>query len=122
MVAITLYVSLFSYFLNSFPLKFNPCAIFLAPQVIQPPAGLYTVTFDESTTSVRLMCSLNIDIPSSVTVTWLYNSNAFDLGPSDVITQAGTTTTLILGNPQPSDAGAYQCIFGEFDQRIIQLG
>ena len=110
-------------FLNSFPLKFNPCAIFLVPQIIQPPD---TVTFDESASSVQLMCSLNIDIPSSVTISWLYNSNTFNLGPSDSITQAGTTTTLIIGNPQPSDAGLYQCSFGGIVEhpigRFIMLG
>ena len=72
------------------------------------------------------MCSLNIDIPSSVTVTWLHYSNAFNLGPSDVITQAGTTATLIIGNPQPSDAGVYQCSFGGTVKnpigRFIELG
>ena len=72
------------------------------------------------------MCSLNIDIPSSVTVWWLDGSNFFDLGPSDTITQAGTIATLVIGNPQPSDAGYYRCSFSGFDQhyvgRFIQLG
>ena len=110
----------------SFPLKCNPCAIFLAPQFIQPPADFYRVTFDESASSVQLMCLLNIDIPSSVTVTWLYYSNSFNLGPSDVITQAGTTTTLIIGNPQQSDAGVYRCSFRGIVEnpigRFIELG
>ena len=118
--------------MNNFPYKCNPYAIFLAPQVIhppeviQPPADLYIVTFDESTTSVLLMCSLNIDIPSSVTVTWTRNGNLLSLGPSDSITQAGTTTTLIIGNPQQSDAGIYQCSFGGIVEssigRFIELG
>ena len=110
----------------SFPLKCNPCAIFLASQIIQPPADFYTVTFDESASSVSLMCLLNIDIPSSVTVRWLDGNNPFNLGPSDAITQAGTTTTLIIGNPQPSDTGLYQCSFRGIVEnpirRFIELG
>ena len=72
------------------------------------------------------MCSLNIDIPSSVTVTWIRNDNRLILGPSDAITQAGTTTTLVIGNPQPSDSGVYRCSFGGIVEdpigRLIQLG
>ena len=59
------------------------------------------------------MCSLNIDIPSSVTVIWTYNNNlAITTPPNGVIT-AGNTTTLVIGNPQPSDAGVYQCVFND---------
>ena len=59
------------------------------------------------------MCTLNIDIPSSVTVTWSYgNYLAMTTPPNGVIT-AGNTTTLVIGNPQPSNAGVYKCIFSE---------
>ena len=84
------------------------------------------MTFDESANSVPLMCSLNIDIPTSVTVKWLDGNNPFNLGPSDAIIQAGTTTTLIIGNLQPSDDGIYQCSFGGIVEnpirRFIELG
>ena len=83
------------------------------PQIIQPPVNYHTVTFDESTNSVQLMCSLNIDIPSSVTVTWLLSNNhAMTTPPNGVIT-AGNTTTLTIENPQPSAAGDYQCVFND---------
>ena len=66
------------------------------------------------------MCSLNIDIPSSVTVTWLHNSNYFI---TNGVSTAGNTTTLVIGRPQPSDAGGYQCVFRELMlQRFINLG
>ena len=82
--------------------------------------------FNESASSVQLICSLNIDIPSSVTVTWLDGNHVFNLGPSDAITQAGNTTTLIIGNPQQSDAGVYQCSFRGIVEnpigRFIELG
>ena len=73
--------------------------------------------------SVQLMCSLNIDIPSSVTVTWTYNGNLVMTAPLNGVLTAGNTTTLVIVDPQPSDAGAYQCIFRELGlQRLINLG
>ena len=71
------------------------------------------VTFDESTSCVQLMCSLNINISSNVIVTWLHNErDAMATSHNKVIT-AGSTTTLLIGNPQPSDAGDYQCVFND---------
>ena len=69
------------------------------------------------------MCLLNIDIPSSVTVTWLHNNNlAMTTPPNGVITSSNITT-LLIGNPQPSDAGVYRCGFSELNlQRFINLG
>ena len=68
---------------------------------------------------------LNLNFPSGVTIIWTYNSNTFNLGPYDAITQDGSTATLIIGNPQSSDAGFYGCSF-RFDPgpvvRLIQLG
>ena len=102
------------------------CYKLIVLQVIQPPDHFYTVTFDGLANSLQLMCTLNIDIPSSVTVTWLYNSNlAITTPPNEVIT-AGNTATLIIGNPQPSDAGSYSCVFREMNMplavRYIELG
>ena len=78
------------------------------------------VTFDESTDSVQLMCSLNIDIPSSVTVRWIYNS--IRVITNEVLT-TGNTTTLVIESPQPSDDGDYQCVFRELLlRRFITLG
>ena len=67
------------------------------------------------------MCSLNTDIPSSVTVIWLHNDIiAMTTSPNEVST-AGNTTTLVIGNPQPSDAGVYQCLFNDtVDQWILR--
>ena len=52
-------------------------------------------------------------------VTWLHNDNI--TSPDEGLT-AGNTTTLIIRNPQPSDAGVYQCVFnyrGWMLRRII---
>ena len=69
------------------------------------------------------MCSLNIDIPSSVTVLWAHNNNLAMTTPPNGVTTAGNTTTLVIGIPQPSDAGVYKCTFVELNlQRFINLG
>ena len=69
------------------------------------------------------MCSLNIDIPSSVTVTWLHNSHLVMTTPPNEVSTTGNTTILVIGHPQPSDAGAYQCTFRELNlQGFINLG
>ena len=60
------------------------------------------------------MCSLNINISSNVIVTWLHNGHvAMTTPPNDVLT-TGDTTTLLVGNPQPSDIGDdYVCVFND---------
>ena len=81
--------------------------------IIQPTKNSHIVTFDESTSSVQLMCSLNIDIPSSVTVIWLHNNNTVMTTSSNNIMKTGNTTTLTIENPQSSNAGVYQCVFND---------
>ena len=54
-------------------------------------------------------CSLNITIPSTVTVLWTYNNNVIPVQPPP----PGNTTTLIIRNFQPSDAGVYECVFND---------
>ena len=55
-----------------------------------------------------LTCSLNVTIPSTVTVTWLHNGSVFMTASSN-----DNTATLQIGNLQPSDAGVYQCVFND---------
>jgi len=67
------------------------------------------------------MCSLNVIIPSSVTVIWTQSGNL--LPPNSNTTQTDNTATLLIENPQPSNAGGYLCVFGELNlQRLITLG
>jgi len=67
------------------------------------------------------MCSLNVIIPSSVTVFWTHNGNLPP--PNSNATQPGNTATLLIENPQSSDAGQYSCIFEGLNlQRFITLG
>jgi len=68
------------------------------------------------------MCSLNVVIPYNVTVNWTYNGG-FRPPSSSRIIQTDNTTTLLIENPQPSDAGQYHCTFGGLNlERIINLG
>ena len=82
----------------------------IAPSIIYPQNDSQVVTFNNSLSSVQLMCSLNVTIPSSMTVTWSHNGTTTP--PNEVLT-AGNTTTLVIRNPQPSDAGVYQCVFND---------
>jgi len=95
--------------------------LIIDPQIIQPLDNFHTVTFDESSSSLQLICSLNVTIPSSVTVIWTHNGNPPPLGSS--VAQTGNTATLLMENPQPSDAGQYSCTFEGLNlQRFITLG
>ena len=92
----------------------------IVPQIVQPPEDFHTVTFDESTSSVQLMCSLNVTI---LTVIWTYNNGPFIVTPPNEVITVGNTATLLIVNPQPSDAGVYQCTFSGLNlQRLISLG
>ena len=66
------------------------------------------MTFDQSESSVQLMCSLNIDIPSNVTVTWLCNEKVV-MRPKYDENSNTTTTTLVIRNPQSDDE--CMCVF-----------
>jgi len=60
---------------------------------------------------LHLVCALDGIIQLGITVTWLHNDNPVMIAhPSEVI-QSGGTTTLIIRNPRPLDAGIYQCVF-----------
>ena len=52
------------------------------------------------------MCSLNINIPSNVTVTWLHNDVVVMPTKHD---ENSNTTTLVIRNPQSDDD--YMCVF-----------
>ena len=68
-------------------------------QIVSPTATMATLT-----------CSLNITIPSTVTVAWLHNGSVVMTTPPN---GADSTTTLEIGDLQPSDAGVYQCVFND---------
>ena len=83
-----------------------------APYHINQPSTDYDVQIVSPTaTMANLICSLNVTIPSSVVVIWIHNSIIIPSG----LTQTGNTTTLLIENLQPSDAGVYQCVFDDGD-------
>ena len=69
-------------------------------QIVSPTATMATLT-----------CSLNITIPSTVIVAWTHNNTNFI--DNSQITQTDNIITLLIENPQPSDAGDYQCVFND---------
>ena len=85
----------------------------IVTEIIQPSVDNSTVIVAVSASPVQLMCSLNIDIPSSVEVTWLYNGSTIVTTPPNEVTQTGNTTTLLIRDLQPSNAGVYQCVFND---------
>ena len=62
--------------------------------------------------------SLNVTIPSSVTVSWIHNSTITI--PSSEVTQDVNTTTLQIESPQSSDAGVYQCVFNDTTGYVLR--
>ena len=72
---------------------------YVVPQIIQPPDNFHTVTFDETASSVQLICSLNIDISPGVEVTWTHNNIHVMTTPPNGVLIAGNTTTLVIGEP-----------------------
>ena len=56
-------------------------------------------------------------------VIWTYNSGPLLIAPPNEVITNGDTTTLLIRNPQQSDAGTYQCTFKGLNlQAIVQLG
>ena len=85
---------------NTAPYHFTQPSTDNDVQIISPNATMTSIT-----------CSLNITIPSTVIVTWSHNTSLItDLSQ---ITTTGSTTTLLIENLQPSDAGVYQCVFND---------
>ena len=69
-------------------------------QIVSPTATMTSIT-----------CSLNITILSTMIVAWSHNASL--ITNLSQITTAGSTTTLLIDNLQPSDAGVYQCVFND---------
>ena len=91
--------------------------MFSVVDIVQPSMDNYTLTFDESTSSVQLMCSLNINISSNMIVTWLHN-NSMTI-PRNHVTTTGNTTALLISDLRPSNAGVYQCVFNDTVDEFI---
>ena len=84
----------------------------VVPRIIRPSADNHRVNAYKSD-SISLTCSLNINIPSSVMVTWTSNNTVITIPTNKIIKIESTTTTLQMENLQLSDAGVYQCVFND---------
>ena len=58
------------------------------------------------------MCSLNVTIPSGMTITWLHDGRVVSTITTRV-DQTSKTVSLLRGKPESSDAGNYQCVFND---------
>ena len=79
--------------------------------ITQPSTDNDVHIVSPTATMATLTCSLNMTIPSTVIVSWIHNNTNFI--DSRQITQTDSTTTLLIGNLQPSDAGVYRCGFND---------
>jgi len=65
-------------------------------------------------TMLRLKCSLNINIPPGVVITWLHNGSVISTRTITQDTPVSNSAMLLLfGTLRPSDAGVYQCVFND---------
>ena len=83
-----------------------------APYHITEPSNDNDVQIVSPTaTMASLICSLNITIPSNIFVSWDHNGNVATVASNRNAIQTSHSTTLLIENPQSSDAGVYQCVF-----------
>ena len=79
--------------------------------ITQPPADNDVQIISHIATMATLTCSLNITIPFDMFVTWDHNGNIATTASNKNTIQTSHSTTLLIENPQSSDAGLYQCTF-----------
>ena len=81
-------------------------------RITQPSTNDYVQIVSPDATQLTLMCSLNITIPSGMTITWLHN-DSIEATTMTQIDHNINTVSLIMGKLIPSDAGIYQCVFND---------
>ena len=83
----------------------------IAPyRIIQQPTDDYVqiAPATEPVTDMTLNCSLSVNIPANMTITWLYNGRVVE----STITQVDQTTNTVQLTRRPQD-GVYQCVFND---------
>ena len=90
--------------------------IFTAPYYIIQPSTDDTVQIipPNATTIFRLTCTLNVEIPAGMTVTWLHNGDVIVTLTSPV--DANTNTVQLISY----QAGIYQCAFNYTTEYIVR--
>ena len=80
--------------------------------ITQPSTNDYVQIVSPDATQLTLMCSLNITIPSGMTITWLHDDR-IEATIMTQMDQSSNTVSLRKGRLIPSDAGVYQCVFND---------
>ena len=80
--------------------------------ITQPSTNNYVQIVSPDAPRLTLMCSLNITIPSGMTITWLHD-DCIKFNSTTQVDQNSNTASLLKGIPRPSDAGVYQCMFND---------
>ena len=75
-------------------------------RIIQPSTNDYVQTVFY--TNVTLRCSLSVNIPANMTITWLHDGRVVE----STITQVDQTTNTVQLTGIPQD-GVYQCVFND---------
>ena len=78
-------------------------------RIIQPSTNDNVQAVFYTATNLTLRCSLSVNIPANMTITWLHNGRVVE----STITQVDqTTNTVQLTRIWPQD-GVYQCVFND---------
>ena len=64
-------------------------------------------------TMTSITCSLNITISLSTIIIWSHNGGIATTASNKNAIRTSHGTTLLIGNPQSSDADVYQCTFND---------
>jgi len=78
--------------------------------IIQPSTDNDVQIVSLDATMLILKCSLNINVPPGVVITWLHNGSVILTRTITQDTPVINSAMLLFGTLQPSDAGVYQCI------------
>ena len=65
-------------------------------------------TVFSTATNVTLRCSLSVNIPANMTITWLFNGRVIE----STITKVDQTTNIVQLTRRLQD-GVYQCVFND---------
>ena len=88
--------------------------IFTAPYYIIQPSTDDTVQIVPLNAALNLTCTLNVEIPAGMTVTWLHNGDVIRTITNPV--DANTNTVQLT----ESEAGVYQCAFNYTTGYIVR--
>ena len=80
-------------------------------RITQPSTDNDVQIVSPTATMISITCSLNITIPFSTIVIWSHNGNIATIASNRNAIKTSHSTTLLIENPQSSDAGVYQCMF-----------